>query len=428
MAFNQVDFFIAKASDRLRFENLQQCLSESGYCWTRADLTPMFGGPAINVSPENFAKDASLNSVLGFDQILLTNLTFQVGQPQNLTIAVVREPNDRWHDKVRITPGNEADVQRFMKLVVCAKKVLGEEVPIKSISAFMGEDVERHYAARDAYLTKQEEMLSKFFGQMEKYSTDWTARVERKQAELEEQYGKRRAALEEDFKAREQKLQEKEAALVKLRSEIDDRDSRHVRRKIQEDLKAELQKRGTKFELTEGTRKLRIPVFWFTILLLILFGGAATALLCRDLISSSGTDPWLIGRQLAFTAAFGITAVFFIRWFYKWFQQHATEEFKLKRLDLDIARASWLVEMVMEWKDEKNTEFPIELLNKLTRNLFSEERPREDNLHPAEMLASTIFGAASGVKLKLPNGVELSLDRKGIRRLEKANLEPSDDS
>ena len=154
---------------------------------------------------------------------------------------------------------------------------------------------------------------------------------------------------------------------------------------------------------------------------MLLFGGAAAALFC-----GGGTDPWLIGQRLAFTLAFGITAVFFVRWLYKWSQQHATEEFKLKRLDLDIARASWLVEMVMEWKDEKNTEFPRELLNKLSRSLFAEEKPREDNLHPAEILASTIFGAASGVKLKLPNGVELSLDRKGIRRLEKANLESSE--
>ena len=108
------------------------------------------------------------------------------------------------------------------------KKSLGEVVPNKALSAFLGEDAERHYAARDTYLSKQEAMLSKFFGRMEQYSTDWTARLERKQAELEDNYGKRRVALEDEFKAREQKLQEKEAELVKIRSEIDDRDSRHV--------------------------------------------------------------------------------------------------------------------------------------------------------------------------------------------------------
>jgi hypothetical protein len=426
MGFNQVEFFIAKASDGHLIDNLQKCVNEAGYGWQRADFMPLVGGGAINVKPDSITKDDSLNAILGYEQILLGNLAFHANPPQNLNVTVHRQPTDRWHDKVIITPGNEGDLQRLMKLVACAKKHLGEVVPANALSDFLGEDTKRHYAARDTYLSKQEEMLSKFFRQMEQYSTDSTARLEHRQAELDEQYGKRRVALEDEFKVREQKLQEKEAELVQIRSEIDDRESRHVRRKLRDDLKVELQKRGTKFELTEGTKQLRKTVFFFTIALLILFGGAAMALLCRDLFSSAGTDPWLIGRQLAFTLAFGITAVFFIRWNHQWFQQHATEEFKLKQLDLDIDRASWLVETVMEWKDEKGTEFPEELLDRLSRNLFTEERTSEDNLHPAEVLASAIFGAASSVKLKLINGTEVALDRSSIRRLRKANLEQSE--
>jgi hypothetical protein len=319
-----------------------------------------------------------------------------------------------------VIPGpQEGNVERLMRLVVAAKKCLREVVPNKTLSEFLGEDAERHYAARDSYLSKQEEMLSQFFGRMEQYSIDWTNRLEQKQAALEQQFADRRKALDDEFSAREQKLQEKEADLTKIRSEIDDRESKHVRRKIREELKKVLQERGTKFELTAGTRGLRRTVFWFTLALLVLFGGGAVALLYRDLSSGSGTDPWLIGRQLAFTLAFGVTAVFFIRWNHQWFQRHADEEFKLKRLDLDIDRASWLVEMVMEWKDEKGAEVPAELLDRLSRNLFVEEGPCEENLHPAEVLASSIFGAASNVKLKLPNGTEVALDRRSIQRLRK---------
>lgn len=56
----------------------------------------------------------------------------------------------------------------------------------------------------------------------------------------------------------------------------------------------------------------------------------------------------------------------------------------MKRLDLDIDRASWLVEMVMEWKEQKGTEIPEELLTRLSRNLFIEDGPKEECLHPAE--------------------------------------------
>ena len=65
----------------------------------------------------------------------------------------------------------------------------------------------------------------------------------------------------------------------------------------------------------------------------------------------------------------------------------------------------------------KERKFPRNLLDRLSRNLFVEEGPCEENLHPAEVLASTIFGAAANVKLKLPNGTEVALDRKSYKDL-----------
>ena len=60
MAFNQVDFLIAKASDSHLIESLQRCLSEAGYSWQRAEFTPLVGGNAITVNPDTIAKDGSL--------------------------------------------------------------------------------------------------------------------------------------------------------------------------------------------------------------------------------------------------------------------------------------------------------------------------------------------------------------------------------
>jgi hypothetical protein len=122
-------------------------------------------------------------------------------------------------------------------------------------------------------------------------------------------------------------------------------------------------------------------------------------------------------KQIALGLAFASTGVFFIRWNNKWFEKHSTEEFRLKRLEIDIDRASWLVEMAFEWKTEKGTDIPIELINKLGENLFKEDKVEESPLHPSDQLASAILGAASSVSVKVPGGTEVKLDRKGLNKL-----------
>jgi hypothetical protein len=120
-------------------------------------------------------------------------------------------------------------------------------------------------------------------------------------------------------------------------------------------------------------------------------------------------------KQFTFTALFVSTAYFFIRWNNHWFQRHANEEFRLKRMELDIDRASWFVEMAFEWKDEKGEAIPLEIIERLTQGLFASEgtdRPVE----PVDSLAQALLGAAR-FKIKLADGTEAEYDRKGIEKL-----------
>ena len=93
-------------------------------------------------------------------------------------------------------------------------------------------------------------------------------------------------------------------------------------------------------------------------------------------------------RQVVLGLAFGSTSVFYIRWSNRWFERHAKEEFRLKRYEIDLDRASWLVEMALEWKAEKGTEIPDSLLDKLANNLYAEDREEAVDLHPADQVAS----------------------------------------
>jgi hypothetical protein len=124
-------------------------------------------------------------------------------------------------------------------------------------------------------------------------------------------------------------------------------------------------------------------------------------------------------KQAALTAGLVSTAVFYIRWSNRWFEQHASEEFRLKRLSLDLDRASWLVETAMEWKDHKGTEIPNVLVERLSAGLFEPEKPKEAPLHPADQLASALLGASAEATIEVPGGSKIRLDRKGLRALQK---------
>jgi hypothetical protein len=114
-------------------------------------------------------------------------------------------------------------------------------------------------------------------------------------------------------------------------------------------------------------------------------------------------------------SAFASSVVFYIRWQDRWSNAHAAEEFRLKRFDLDLARASWLVEVMLEWS-KAQTELPKDLIEKLATGLFEQSASEPAIKHPAEEILSALLSSSSSINLKLPGG-DLGLDRKGVRDL-----------
>jgi len=112
---------------------------------------------------------------------------------------------------------------------------------------------------------------------------------------------------------------------------------------------------------------------------------------------------------------FGVLT-FYIRWSDDWSKRHAEEEFKLKRLELDFDRASWVVEMALEWSDEKDGAIPPELVDALTQNLFALESERGRARHPAEDVFATLLGASTELTVPFPGGAQLKYNGKGIKR------------
>jgi hypothetical protein len=85
---------------------------------------------------------------------------------------------------------------------------------------------------------------------------------------------------------------------------------------------------------------------------------------------------------------------------------------------LTINRASWVVEVALEWREQKESELPQELLAQLSNNLFADSRTMNES-HNGENLLATILGAGSQLKATASGGAELQTGRRGLRTISK---------
>ena len=78
------------------------------------------------------------------------------------------------------------------------------------------------------------------------------------------------------------------------------------------------------------------------------------------------------------------TAIFFIKWQNNWIKIHADAELENKKFETDMLRASWLAEMYFEWDEKKEMEFPPQMVESFTKNLFEHVSGNVSVSHPYE--------------------------------------------
>lgn len=204
-------------------------------------------------------------------------------------------------------------------------------------------------------------------------------------------------------------------------SEINDRENTHVRRELYKEITDKIQTDISSFTLTPHTKSYESKVHIFFILFIILTLIFAIAFNYPYFISDNKAEMeiFLLLKSSISIIGFVLTLSFYIRWIIKLYDKQALSERTLKQTQIDIARASWLVETLMEWRKKENGVIPTELLAALSRNLFqNESKEIEVDLSPADQLASALLGSAS--KLKINTGVaELEWDGKKVKDLEK---------
>lgn len=296
---------------------------------------------------------------------------------------------------------------------------------------------------RDEILNTLAEVQENFFREITAFTVNEANRWEEKRSQLDIDIEKRRQKLEDEYSSKLGQIENRE-------SELDARSATVARRELRKDLKKIIQERSQGSEVTWQTKGRRWLVFAVYVLLLFFFGwgtvtptplihtsgvplelvdvGTPNAMNLEEAIKDGKLETYWpnIVRQSAFGLAFAVTAGFFLRWLNRWAQVHADEEFRLKRLELDVDRASWLVEMMYEWKDEKGSAMPAELVKMLGANLFVDQSNSDHAMTAADALGSALVESASQAKLKVGEN-ELLLKRGGIRRLAKKAIEGGDE-
>jgi hypothetical protein len=245
-----------------------------------------------------------------------------------------------------------------------------------------------------------------------------------KQESLDQVIAKEREALAAEYAAKTAALADEEQKLSERLRLVDNRAARFARRAIQEDLKKEVKSRQMKFALTSGTQNMRIPIFGAVAGLALILGYGFyvyTSEIVRELTAPKHFDAnvyaFLLARQILTGLGLGATAWFFIRWQNQWAQRHAEEEFAVKRMELDLDRASWVVELAMEWSKETNgQELPPSILSELTKNLFNDRNAAKSD--PGGPLSS-LLDASTKAEVSVGDA-KFSIDRKGAKMLKEA--------
>jgi len=402
---------ITHLSDRALLDTIANCATLLKATVESIFLYPITGGE-ITI-PKDAPPSAVLEALLKANSELINSARFHLIAPQagafNITFSRLR---DKTFDRLNLD--FQSIGQPHVNFVFEAMGIVRTEfkaVDGTDLSKLIQEDYGKYVSHREETLARLEKTMTSLIVDQEKYRKN-----------LEDQYQKRIKELEKTFSEKEKDLLDKGSELSKRIAEVDDREAKHARRATRESLKEIFKKRGESFRISSGTIELRKPINYFSIALLLFFGTLFTIAVLTSLkLIGSATEADMTGlyiKQITLGLAFASSAVFYIRWRNHWFERHAYEEFAIKRQEIDLDRATWAVELASEWVEEKKKDIPESLLNKITTNLFEHQKIEDTRLHPADELASALFGASSKVKMKLTNGTEIDYDRKGIKQLQ----------
>ncbi len=392
---------VARLIDREVVEALASICTEAKLVGNpRLVIYGVDGALSVDAPPNEITSHPELLQIFELGSSVVRSFRVNVG---GRDILSVERPDNTVHDTVQSIGGSARDANvtpvAFTKLVALAKQKLRElrvdsQHPSSGDTSFDAATKARYEAIRDL-----EQLSASVTIKAHDHLVELDRRYQARLGELKAEIESERAKADAQLAAERARLAEREKALDAREEEIDRSDAKAARRKLRENLRTTLREHSQRFELSKTTRGLRLP----TALLLLAILGATGALTYTSFLdvsaalASTNPDWWriaiLVVKQVFFAATFLGFAAFTIRWFDSWSRRHADAEFRFKQLELDVDRASWVVEVAQEWHKDQGKEVPAELLAQLSNHLFSDPADASDSDTP-EGLAAILGGGS----------------------------------
>ena len=314
-------------------------------------------------------------------------------------------------------PSDPVDIGR--SLIAVQKQF----IPLNRAAALeraLGPVMAEFYRLREEGLSRLEALTQRIVKETHDYRLQLDAEVAEHKKALSASFDEKDQSLEERHAERTAELKAREEELDKQRQELDDRSARHARREQSRSLQQKISKRSERFALTPETQRKRWSIHAIFVVLLLASGGLIARSLFVPPIATEGVAVWLeFGRLPLGLFGFALTAIYYIRWNDHWFRQHADQEFKLQQLALDVDRAGYATEMLLEWQEDKGGEMPSVMVDRLTAGLFMDQSTAGRAQHPSEDAIGVLLKAASNVRVNLPGVGEVTLTGRNVRRLER---------
>ncbi|MDE0054138.1 MAG: hypothetical protein OXT64_07770 [Gammaproteobacteria bacterium] len=338
--------------------------------------------------------------------------------PLTVDLSRDREAND---DVISVSyDASDPDLVDVTRSVVAVQR---QFVPLNRAAAIeraLGPEIAEFYRRREEGLARLEALTQRIVEETHNYRMQLDSETANHKRVLGEAFEEKAKALDDQHQRRSAAVDAQAQELDKRRRDLDDRSARHARRQQSRELQDKISGRTKKFELTAETQHKRRSVHAIFILLLVVSGSVIVHSLAFPAATTEGVALWLeLGRVPLGVLGFALTSVFYIRWNDQWFRQHANQEFRFQQLALDVDRAGYAVEMLMEWQEEKGSEMPAVMVDRLTTGLFTDQTTEARVRHPTEDVTSALLKASSAVRVDVPGVGEATVTGRRVRKLER---------
>ncbi len=421
---NPVTFQVVRSSDRELLDVLREMVSAGdGKPACQKMIFIYLSGDQFEIGPSVISTHEELNSAVVGDVRVFSSVALyypgaivKIGRHQE---GDGHRDNERPFDQVTVSPQQNPSARDFARVLAFAQQCL-RKFSTNALGVFLGEQAQKHFEARDFALARLEGLVAKLTGDLENARQQQEQSLHAKEQRLDQRFDEKERQLQDEIDQQKKRLEERAGQLDEREKSLNLQDAKSQRRKEREEFKTTLKEWSKNFDVTQGTKRLRLIIHALSIALLGLFGTAAALYLYQS-IQTTDTAQLITAaiKQTVFTALFVAAGVFYARWNTHWFQKRANEEFRLKRMELDFNRASWFVELVFQWREDyKDQPLPPELVERLTTNLFVTGGDDLPPQHPYEALGPALVGALARLKLG-PAGVEMELGGKGLNKLKR---------